>query len=121
MLARCARVPGVIGLLDWFALPEGFLLVMERPSPCIDLFDFIHQQKCLDEPLARFLFRQLVRAVADCGERRVLHRDLKDENVLLELTSGRVRLIDFGAATLLNRQRYTDFQGTRLYCPPGTK
>jgi serine/threonine protein kinase len=118
MLARCTRVPGVIGLLDWFSLPEGFLLVMERPSPCLDLFDFIHRQRCLAEPLARFLFRQVVQAVADCAANRVLHRDLKDENVLLELGTGRVRLIDFGAATLLNRTRFHDFQGTRLYCPP---
>lgn len=118
MLARCAKISGVIRLIDWYSMPEGFLIVMERPSPCIDLFDFIRSQQMLDENLARFLFRQIVQTVADCAERKVLHRDLKDENVIIDLVSGETRLIDFGAATLLKKTRYHDFQGTRLYCPP---
>ncbi|KAI3413549.1 hypothetical protein GPALN_011039 [Globodera pallida] len=118
LLARCSHVPGVIALLDWFSLPEGFLIVMERPIRCMDLFDFIHYQKTLDENLARFLFRQIVEAVIELAERRVLHRDLKDENILINLTTGQIKLIDFGAATALTRNRCHDFQGTRLYCPP---
>jgi len=47
-----------------------------------------------------------------------LHRDLKDENIVIDLLTGSTRLIDFGAATMLKKSRYHDFQGTRLYCPP---
>jgi hypothetical protein len=42
MLAAVAGVSGCITLLDWISLPEGFLIIMERPSPCVDLFDYIH-------------------------------------------------------------------------------
>uniref|UniRef100_A0A1I8B102 non-specific serine/threonine protein kinase n=1 Tax=Meloidogyne hapla TaxID=6305 RepID=A0A1I8B102_MELHA len=118
MLTRCNQLPGVITLLDWFSLPEGYLIVMERPSPCIDLFDFIQQQKYLDESLAKHLFSQIVKTIIDCSKLLVLHRDIKDENILLELNTGRIKLIDFGAATLLKKSRYQDFQSTRLYCPP---
>uniref|UniRef100_A0A915D6N9 non-specific serine/threonine protein kinase n=1 Tax=Ditylenchus dipsaci TaxID=166011 RepID=A0A915D6N9_9BILA len=118
MLARCAKISGVIKLIDWFNMPEGFLIIMERPTPCIDLFDFIHNQQLLDEDLSRFLFRQIVQTTWDCAERKVLHRDLKDENVVIDLVTGETKIIDFGAATLLKKTRYHDFQGTRLYCPP---
>ncbi|VDM19996.1 unnamed protein product [Wuchereria bancrofti] len=118
MLARCVNVPGVIKLLDWYSMPQGFLIVMTRPYPCVDLFDFIKSHKKLDEDLTRFLFRQIALTIHDCAQQKVLHRDLKDENIVIDLVSGETSLIDFGAATLLKKNHYTDFQGTRLYCPP---
>ncbi|VDM37629.1 unnamed protein product [Toxocara canis] len=118
MLARCASIRGVIKLLEWFSMPEGFLIVMERPYPCVDLFDFIKTQGSIDEDLARFLFRQVAETIVECARQKVLHRDIKDENVVIDLVSGETRLIDFGAATPLKKTHYTDFQGTRLYCPP---
>uniref|UniRef100_A0A914C3W7 non-specific serine/threonine protein kinase n=1 Tax=Acrobeloides nanus TaxID=290746 RepID=A0A914C3W7_9BILA len=118
MLARCSKISGVICLIDWYSMPEGYLIVMERPTPCMDLFDFIRAHKALDEELARFFFKQIVQTVDECAQRKVLHRDLKDENIVIDLMSGDTRLIDFGAATLLKKTRYHDFQGTRLYTPP---
>ncbi|VDK80555.1 unnamed protein product [Onchocerca ochengi] len=65
--------------------------------------------------------------VRDCVQQKVLHRDLKDENIVIDLVNGETSLIDFGAATLFKKNHYTDFQGirdlsvysrTRLYCPP---
>ncbi|VDN04174.1 unnamed protein product [Thelazia callipaeda] len=42
----------------------------------------------------------------------------QDENIVVDLVNGETFLIDFGAATPLKKSYYTDFQGTRLYCPP---
>ncbi len=38
MLARCQKIEGVIALLDWFTMPEGFLIVMERCGPELCIF-----------------------------------------------------------------------------------
>lgn len=38
--------------------------------------------------------------------------------MVIDLATGTTKLIDFGAATVLRRSQYADFQGTRLYCPP---
>ncbi|GMR42031.1 hypothetical protein PMAYCL1PPCAC_12226 [Pristionchus mayeri] len=110
MLARCSKIEGTI--------PEGYLIVMERPFPSMDMFDLIKAQSRLDEDIAAFLMRQIVETIQACAERRVLHRDLKDENIVIDLVTGETKLIDFGAATVLKKSHYTDFQGTRLYCPP---
>jgi len=51
----------------------------------------------LPEPLVKSYLKQLVEGIAYCHAHRVLHRDLKPQNLLIDST-GRIKLADFGLA-----------------------
>jgi len=111
-------VRGVIKLLDFYERADSFIYVMEKPENCMDLYDYIDEKKTIDKEVARNFFKQIVDVVAACHDRGIVHRDIKDENLLVDLTSQELTLIDFGAAGRLKRGDYYMFDGTRVYSPP---
>lgn len=87
-------------------------MVLERPSPCEDLFDFAeHHGGSIDEGLARVVMRQATQAAYMCCHRGVLHRDIKLENLLINKETHEVKLIDFGCGELLKKSAYKIFTG----------
>jgi len=121
-MRKVAHVEGVIDLIDYFELPDCFLLIMERigssAHSCKDLFDFISDNGPLKEDVARAIFKQTVETIAECHNSRVIHRDIKDENILIDVKTNKIKLIDFGSGARLHDDIYTDFDGTRVYAPP---
>merc|ERR1712212_222504 len=117
LMQQVNDVPGVIKLLDYFDTSDSFYVVMERFNSK-DLFDFITEQGPLPEHLARDLFMQLVDTVSECHEKGVVHRDIKDENILIDINTFKIKLIDFGSGALLHKGLYHKFKGTRVYSSP---
>ncbi|XP_073705509.1 serine/threonine-protein kinase pim-2-like [Garra rufa] len=116
------RVPQIIQLLDWKDLGEYYIMILERPIPCQDLFDFVqHHGGRINEDLARVVMRQVTQAAYMSCQRGVLHRDIKQENLLINKDTLEVKLIDFGCGDLLQSTPYTTFMGTRMYIPPEFK
>jgi serine/threonine protein kinase len=87
------------------------LLILNYHSHITDLFDFITENGALPEDVARDFMVQLVNTVRQVHEAGVVHLDIKDENVLLDLDTGQLELIDFGSGTFLKDTPYTEFEG----------
>jgi len=118
LLHRTKGDEGCIQMLDYYEKSKSFVLVMERPELCKDLFDLITERGPLSDGYARELFRKIVLTLKRIHSAGVVHRDIKDENILIDLKTNEPKLIDFGAGTFYRDTPFTDFDGTRVYSPP---
>ncbi|KAG1931968.1 serine/threonine-protein kinase pim-2-like [Pimephales promelas] len=109
----------IIKLLDWQDHLDQYIMVLERPSPCMDMHGFwLRSRGRFSEKLARHFMRQVIVAAALCCSRGVLHRDIKMQNLLVNTKTLVVKLIDFGCGDIMKCSSYENYAGTAVYCPP---
>ena len=111
LMRKVSDVDGCVKLYDFFETRKGYIIVMEKPNNVKDLYNYITERGALPESEARFLFRQIVHTVRAVHAHGVVHRDLKDENLLIDTQSQKLTLIDFGSGAFLEDKIYTDFDG----------
>ncbi|MCL4136771.1 UNVERIFIED_CONTAM: hypothetical protein GTU68_032213, partial [Idotea baltica] len=120
ILNRLSSVPRVIQLLDWYEDDDSFLLIFDRPEPCLDLFEYISLKKFIQENEAKKLFREAVSVASSMYESGIIHRDIKSENFLVfSDRSGKpsLKIIDFGAAGYVSTCASENVNGTPMYYP----
>ncbi|XP_017350690.1 serine/threonine-protein kinase pim-1 isoform X1 [Ictalurus punctatus] len=117
-LCKTHHSPYVIKILEWFETPKGFLLIMERPHKYITLSKFCRRlQGRMSEDLARIIMWKVVQAAIHCKRNGVLHRDIKEDNILVNPETLELKLIDFGYAYLLKDKPYKAFGGPPISLP----
>ena len=118
LLQQVKDVPGVVRVIDFGNIGNLFHIVMPRMPNCIDLFTYIHTEGPLEERLAMKFFIQVLRITIACYKRGVVHLDIKDENLLVDRTTKKLTLIDFGAGAYVQNEDMRRHTGTRLFAPP---
>jgi len=107
----------IIKLLDSFETPKEVCVVTEYAEG--ELFQVLEDDGSLPEQQVRMIACQLVKALYYLHSHRILHRDMKPQNILLG-KGGVVKLCDFGFARAMsiNTLVLTSIKGTPLYMSP---
>jgi eukaryotic-like serine/threonine-protein kinase len=94
-------------------------MAMELLGGC-NLERYTRQARLLPEPVVLRLAERIARALAYAHSRGVVHRDVKPANVIVDWTSGRVTLTDFGLARAAGAEstRTGLVLGTPVYMSP---
>jgi len=105
--------PNIVEMSDFFEDDVNYYIEMvPHGLPGIDLFDYIELRTNMEEAECRKIFIQVASAVEFLHTRaKVVHRDIKDENVVLD-GEGNIKLIDFGSAAYIKSGPFDVFVGT---------
>jgi len=98
-LLREIQHENIVPLLDVVSTETQLQLIFQFMDR--DLREFIDdKKKCkskIDELTIKSIMCQILRGIADCHSKRILHRDIKPQNILLN-DQGEVKIADFGLA-----------------------
>ncbi|KAI9508760.1 kinase-like protein [Russula earlei] len=119
--------PNICPLLDFFEDNHYYYLVLpstipepapNAPIPPSDLFDLVESYpNGLPPSSIRSYLGQIADAMSFLHSKGIVHRDIKDENVILG-PRNRCILIDFGSSGLVRKGGWDTFSGTLDYAGP---
>jgi len=84
-----------------------------------ELFQILEHDTCLSEDVVQTIAKQLVAALDYLHSNRIIHRDMKPQNILIA-ADGTIKLCDFGFARAMSNNTLvlTSIKGTPLYMAP---
>jgi serine/threonine protein kinase len=117
MVHKSLRHINICELLEVIDFPDEIWLVLDYCEGG-ELFDHVVKSGTISETVAREYFRQLITAVDYIHSLGVVHRDLKNENILLDV-SGNLKIIDFGLTNVFQKDCFLKtFCGSPSYVAP---
>lgn len=128
-LQAMVRHPGAVKILDLDETNDGVVFIVMELCPGRALSRIVDAEAPLSVARAVDLTTQILEILDAAHEAQIVHSDLKPENILVETRQDgteRVRILDFGVATLLedtedvraDRQGRDDVWGSPSYTAP---
>lgn len=118
-LYKAQRVPGTIKLAGLYEHENEYTIAMEYWGDG-DIIKWYNESEAITEAHIQTIWCQLVHIIKSLAEKKIYHRDVKFENVLINGSTGEIKLIDFGHAFIDDGKmvvNHTAF-GTQACWPP---
>jgi 5'-AMP-activated protein kinase catalytic alpha subunit len=116
-ILKLIRHPNIIQLYEIIETPKHLFLVMEYMEKG-ELFDHIVSKRRLDEEEACKILEQMISGIEYIHKLRIVHRDLKLENCLIDYDNT-IRVVDFGLSnTYKPDERLRTACGSPCYAAP---
>ena len=115
--------PNIIKVYEFFTSAKYIFIISELCTGG-ELFDKIVENKYFSETVACNIMKQIFSAIICCHDKGIIHRDLKPENILIESKKEKntnffhLKVIDFGTAEILTKNKLTEQIGTSFYIAP---
>ena len=85
---------------------------------CSDLISFMKKRGKISEKIAKLIFKQMIKGLKYIHKSNIVHRDIKLDNLLIDLTNT-IKICDFGVSKILKKGDIMfDRCGTPAYIAP---
>jgi serine/threonine protein kinase len=117
-LKKLKPVTGVIQYLDHYYVKNSISLLVMEYFGHMNLKHFLKVNGPVSESVAHTIFTQLVFTVKECYNLNILHRKLKPSNVLINVQTLQVKIINFNSASLVYDEPFFTTQLSTKNAPP---
>ena len=117
IMSKLRKHNNIVKLLELFETEEHYCLVMENIVGG-NLLNAINKMNKIPENLAKIIFKQLIQALQYIHSNGIVHRDIKPDNILLDLDNT-IKICDFGVSKIIPEgQLIQDSCGTPAFVAP---
>ncbi|KAI9926472.1 hypothetical protein ASPWEDRAFT_119920 [Aspergillus wentii DTO 134E9] len=118
-IMRDLRHPNIVQYIAHHEHERWIYIIMEY-VPGGELSTYLQSQGKMHEDMVRSVARQILHALQYLHKRKITHRDIKPDNILIASVDPlRVKLSDFGLSKVVQEETFLKtFCGTLLYCAP---
>ena len=117
IMETLSKSKNIVKIFETYETKKHICIVMEYICAG-DLLTYIKKRSKLTEPVAKFIFKQIILGIKYIHDNSIIHRDIKLDNILLDLDNN-IKICDFGVSRKINKDDIMFEQcGTPAYIAP---
>jgi len=100
IMETLSKSKNIVKIFETYETKKHICIVMEYICAG-DLLTYIKKRSKLTEPVAKFIFKQIILGIKHIHDNNIIHRDIKLDNILLDLDNN-IKICDFGVSRKIN-------------------